>query len=99
MIHNGKKVLDGTLQSIQANYGNDTIRLRLEDPSVLASVNGIEKASDQGNYQEVRLTNGSDPQQLLSELAGRTRINLFEIASPSLHDIFVRIARPEADAS
>ncbi len=99
MIHNGKKVLDGTLQSIQANYGNDTIRLRLDDPTALSNVNGIEKVSNQGNYQEVRLTNGSDPQQLLSELAGRTSISLFEIASPSLHDIFVRIARPEADAS
>lgn len=99
MIHNGKKVLDGTMHSIQAKYGNDTIRLRLDDPTALASIGTIERVSDLGNYQEVRLTNGSDPQQLLSELAGRTRVNLFEITQPSLHDIFVRIARPEASES
>jgi ABC-2 type transport system ATP-binding protein len=46
--------------------------------------------------QEVRL-NGGDPQRLLSQLAARTRVQYFEIARPSLHDIFVRIARPGGD--
>src|SRR5262249_27137208 len=30
MIHKGKKVLDGTLESIQDAYGSDTVRVRLE---------------------------------------------------------------------
>jgi len=29
MIYKGRKVLDGTLESIQKNYGQDTIRYRL----------------------------------------------------------------------
>src|SRR5947209_3310027 len=31
MIYKGKKVLDGTLESIQAKYGSDTIRVRMDD--------------------------------------------------------------------
>jgi hypothetical protein len=32
---------------------------------------------------------------LLPALAARTRVYLFEITRPSLHDIFVRIAAPD----
>jgi ABC-type uncharacterized transport system ATPase subunit len=31
---------------------------------------------------------------LLQTLAARTRVHLFEVAKPSLHDIFIRIAAP-----
>src|SRR5205085_11953404 len=30
MIYKGKKVLDGTLESIQEKYGSDTVRVRLD---------------------------------------------------------------------
>ncbi|MCB9853670.1 MAG: ATP-binding cassette domain-containing protein [Phycisphaerales bacterium] len=99
MIYKGRKVLDGTLASIQDQYGSDTIRLRLDDSSCVSSLKGVDRVADFGNYQEVRLTNGTDPQQVLTALASRTRIGLFEVARPSLHDIFVRIAGPEAQAS
>jgi ABC-2 type transport system ATP-binding protein len=94
MIFRGRKVLDGTLDEIQATYGHDTIRLRTEaGPGALDGLNGIEEVNDQGNLQEVRWR--GDPQELLAALMGRTRILLFEIARPSLHDIFVRIATPD----
>jgi ABC-2 type transport system ATP-binding protein len=94
MIFRGRKVLDGTLDEIQSNYGHDTIRVRTEaGVGALAGLDGIEEINDQGNVQEVRWR--GDPQDLLAALLGRTRILQFEIARPSLHDIFVRIAAPE----
>jgi ABC-2 type transport system ATP-binding protein len=42
--------------------------------------------------QEVRLS--GDPQQFLLQLCSRTPVHHFEITRPSLHDIFVRIAKP-----
>jgi ABC-2 type transport system ATP-binding protein len=39
----------------------------------------------------------ADPQALLAALVARTRVQHFEITRPSLHDIFVRIARPTAE--
>jgi len=94
MIYRGKKVLDGTLEAIQATYGTDTIRLRLGNS--LGSLTGmpqIESVRDLGHYQEVRYR--GDAQLFLRELVERTQVSLFEVTRPSLHDIFVRIARPQ----
>jgi ABC-2 type transport system ATP-binding protein len=93
MIFLGRKVLDGTLEEIQAQYGFDTVRLRTSGgAAALAGIPGIDTVNDYGQLQEVRLT--CDPQRFLQQLAGRTAVNHFEITRPSLHDIFVRIARP-----
>lgn len=94
MIFRGKKVLDGTLDQIQSIYGYDTIRVRTEaGTAALEDLAGVIEVNDLGNSQEVRW--GGDPQDLLAALSARTRISHFEIARPSLHDIFVRIASPD----
>ena len=93
MIFKGRKVLDGSLEEIQAQYGLDTVRLRTAGgAAVLAGLAGIEAVNDYGQLQEVRLT--CDPQGFLQQLAAKTAVHHFEITRPSLHDIFVRIARP-----
>ncbi len=100
MIFRGRKVLDGTLQSIQNQYGEDTIRVRTTSGNgALENLPGVERVNDYGRDQELRIAPGSDPQAVLVELARRTRIERFELTRPSLHDIFVRIARPEPAAS
>jgi len=98
MIFRGKKVLDGTLTSIQDEYGSDTIRVRAENGAVaLGGLPGVEKISNYGHLQELRIASGADPHAVLGAVMARTRVSSFEIARPSLHDIFVRIAGPEAE--
>jgi ABC-2 type transport system ATP-binding protein len=93
MIFRGRKVLDGTLHDIQQQYGADTVRLRTADGvAALTGMPDIESVNDFGQVQEVRLR--GDAQAFLAHLAGRTSVFHFEITRPSLHDIFVRIARP-----
>ncbi len=95
MIFLGQKVLDGSLEDIQARYGQDTIRVRTAGgAAVLQGLAGIEAVTDFGNYQDVRFS--GDSQVLLGSLAGRTAIRQFEITKPSLNDIFIRIAKPPA---
>jgi len=95
MIFRGKKVLDGTLAEIQEQYGADTIRVRTDGGrAALDGIAGVDKVVDQGNLQEVRLS--GDPQAFLRALVARTKVHQFEVTRPSLHDIFVRIAQPEA---
>ncbi len=97
MIFQGWKVLDGTLSAIQDRYGSDTIRIRTEDgAAALKDMNGIEKISDFGQIQELRMTPDCDPQEVLAAVMSRTRIKSFDIARPSLNDIFLRIAGPKA---
>lgn len=97
MIYKGRKVLDGTLASIQARYAEDTVRLRVDGGAeALRGLEGVQLVRDLGQYQEVRA--GGDPQALLRALLARTRVQLFEVAKPSLHDIFIRIASPTEEA-
>jgi ABC-2 type transport system ATP-binding protein len=97
MIFKGQKVLDGTLSAIQDEYGQDTVRIRCEAGlAYLQKLNGVEKVSDFGQVQELRLSPGTDPQAVLAAVVAGSRITSFEVARPSLHDIFVRIAGPEA---
>ncbi|MBN1351418.1 ATP-binding cassette domain-containing protein [candidate division KSB1 bacterium] len=97
MIFKGKKVLDGTLASIQDKYANDTIRVRVMDgAAVLQNLEGVEKVNDYGQLQELRVSADADPHQILKTILERTRIRSFDIVKPSLNDIFIRIAGPEA---
>jgi len=97
MIFRGKKVLDGTLASIKEEYGHDTIRIGTDDGMPpIEELEGVDRITDFGQIQELHMTRGCDPQAVLAEIMARTRVRSFEIAQPSLHDIFVRIAGPEA---
>lgn len=93
MIFKGKKVLDGTLDEIQAQYGFDTVRVRTAaGAAACQGLSCVQSVNDYGQLQEVRV--GGNPQQFLQQLAARTEVHHFEVTRPSLHDIFVRIARP-----
>lgn len=96
MIYEGKKVLDGTLDHIQNEYGTDTLRIQSDmGANALNGIKGIESINNFGQLQEIRLEEGADPQLILAELLKITRISKFEITRPSLNDIFIRIASPE----
>jgi ABC-2 type transport system ATP-binding protein len=98
MVYRGRKVLDGTLQSIQDEYGADTVRVRFDDASPrLEDIAAVQAVTDFGRTQDLRLAPGADPQQVLATLASRGPLQLFEVTRPSLHDIFVRIARPQSE--
>jgi len=100
MIYKGKKVLDGTLDSIQDRYGSDTVRLRLDgNGRPLDNLPGVTRITDYGHLQELRLETGTDTQRLLGALMARGQVRHFELTRPSLQDIFVRIAGPEMEAN
>src|SRR5262245_13106263 len=106
MIFKGRKVLDGTLEEIQDCYGSDILRVRVggsgngdaDHSSVdLSGIIGVERVNNFGRLQELRVSRDVDTQVVLAELMQRGRVRHFEQASPSLHDIFVRIAGTEGD--
>jgi ABC-2 type transport system ATP-binding protein len=98
MIFRGRKVLDGSLASIQGDYGSDTVRLRLDGGGAwLRELAGVEHVTDFGRLQELRLAPETDPQSILAAVMARAGVLHFELTTPSLHDIFVRIAGPDAE--
>ncbi len=99
MIYRGRKVLDGTLTAIQSQYGHDTLRVRMGGDDALQELPGVLHVNDYGRNTELRIDPQADTQAILRELLRRGRIEHFEIAQPSLHDIFVRIAGDGAEMS
>ncbi len=97
MIFKGKKVLDGTLASIQDEYGSDTLRIATESGAdALQDLEGVDRISDFGRMQELKVEPDHDHQEILEAIMERTRIFSFELTKPTLYDIFIRIAGPEA---
>jgi len=98
MIFRGRKVLDGTLSSIQDRYGDDTIRVTAHGGfAAVQGLAGVEQIRDLGQVQELRLQRGADPQQVLRALLAQAQLTGFALMKPSLHDIFLRIAGPAAE--
>ena len=90
LINRGEKILDGAVSEVKARHGKNTVVLAFDgDGSFIESLPGVAKVTDYGQYLEVRLRDGQDPQPLLREAAARLRLRRFEIVEPSLHDIFV----------
>jgi ABC-2 type transport system ATP-binding protein len=100
MIFRGKKVLDGSLDEITAEYATDTVRTRVDtNGQPLDTIAGVSSVTDFGQYQELRLERDTNSQTVLEGLMKRGVVRHFELTKPSLHDIFVRIARPGSDAT
>ena len=71
LINRGEKVLDGSVAEVKARHGKNTVVLAYDgDGAFLASLPGVAKVTDFGQYVEVRLHDGADPQPLLREAAG-----------------------------
>ncbi|MFN5949017.1 MAG: ABC transporter ATP-binding protein [Pirellulaceae bacterium] len=96
MIYRGRKVLDGTLAEIRQSYGRPEVRVRMasgQEPDC-RSLPGVRAVLPHGPMFDVSLDSYDSRAALLAPLAKQGDIEPFESVQPSLHDIFVRIARP-----
>lgn len=99
MIFRGRKVLDGTMDEIQQRYGSNLVRVRLAGDARPQSVlPGVVARADRGRFVELQLDGEHSRPALLSALSAAGDVEHFETVRPSLHDIFVRIAGPEAES-
>jgi ABC-2 type transport system ATP-binding protein len=90
LIHEGKVVLSGELSKVRASFGKNCVQLAFEgDGAFLEELPGVARATIQPNGAELRLAPGIDPQTVLAALVGRLRISRFEVADPSLEEIFI----------
>lgn len=100
MIFQGNKVLDGTMDSIQSNFPANRVRVGFSgDEQTVPTLQGISEIDQIGRYFEFTLDDQTQSQTILQALADQRQLNHFEIVKHSLHDIFVRIARPNPSAA
>jgi ABC-2 type transport system ATP-binding protein len=101
MIYKGNKVLDGTIDQIQAQYGEPVLRVRLagNDRPDRSRLPGVESITDGAAYTEIRMRSLEDRLGILQALMEQGEVEHFETAKPRLHDIFVRIAKPSLEST
>jgi len=90
LIDHGQKILDGQIGEVKKQFGSRSIQLSYTGkPDFLQNSQVIEKFDDFGNYVELELKPGADPQEFLQSIVREVRINRFELMEPSLNDIFI----------
>ena len=94
LIHRGEKVLDGSLDEIRAPYESDAVVVELDGESgfieSLPMVRGVTRSE---RRITIELREKGRDQELLAAHVGKVRVRAFEIKTPSLHEIFVRVVR------
>jgi ABC-2 type transport system ATP-binding protein len=89
-------VLSGTLRDVKKEYGVNGVALRVVgDGSFLRDLPEVESLQDNGNELFLRLREGADPGRVLDAARARIPVTRFEVAEPSIHDIFIeRVSEP-----
>lgn len=90
LINKGVKVLDGSLTDIKKQYGRNGVTLRFNgNGDFIHGLPEVESVSDYGKELFLRLKEGTDAGNVLKEAAKRVEILKYEVAEPSIHDIFI----------
>lgn len=90
LIHKGQKVLDGPLTDVLGTADPRTILLETADELPdLTRIPFVESVAKKNRHHEIRLAQGTDPQEMLAALVGRCRILRFEVKRPTLSEVFL----------
>jgi len=90
MINHGRLVLYGNLAEIKSKYRSNSVLLEFEGE--LGEMPGVTEQRTRKGYVELVLDGNTTPQQVLERLVSRgIVINRFEVATPPLNEIFLRV--------
>jgi len=91
LIDEGRTVLYGSVREIKRNFAGNAITL--EGQGEFGQIPGVLEARQHNGTWHLALEVGTDPQTVFQALASRgdVRIERFELAEPSLDDIFVQV--------
>jgi ABC-2 type transport system ATP-binding protein len=93
MINKGRVVLYGSLDEIKSRYRNNSIFVECD--GLPEEIPGVE-TKHRGKYLELFLDGRTSPQEVLGFLVDRgVRVDRFEVSTPSLNEIFIRVVRGE----
>ena len=102
IIARGKKLIDGTLAEVKSTHGGKHVIIVFDGTQgaaqrIFADRRLVAKIQDFGQQVELELADGADAQEILRGLVeSGARLLRFELASPSLHKIFVDLVGTEA---
>jgi ABC-2 type transport system ATP-binding protein len=98
MFNRGEIVLNGKLKDVKRRFAPNAVLV--EGSGDFTNLPGVTSIQGHNGAQQLNLADGVVPQSVLHALTGRAGVSLdrFEVAVPSLDDIFVRVAGGERGA-
>ena len=91
MINKGKKVIDGDLSGVKAQFGTKFVTVNYEgDSGFVRELDYVQSVKDYGNEMEIELNDIALKNKLLNDLVTKLSVNGFQVTEPSLNNIFIR---------
>jgi ABC-2 type transport system ATP-binding protein len=98
LIHQGRNALYGPLDQVRRQYSGHKVRVRVQGK--LPPLVGVEEVSNQNGALELQLAASTTPQRILQQLVvGQATVEHFEIAVPTLDEVFIRAVGEGAGAA
>ncbi|MDA1188586.1 MAG: ATP-binding cassette domain-containing protein [Chloroflexi bacterium] len=92
MINHGRAVLYGPVSEVKQGYRNNSVFVAWDGPR--ERVRGVSRWEDRGQTVEAYLVDGVAPESVLVDMVQLGgAIRHFEVSMPSLHEVFLRVAR------
>ena len=98
LINKGEAVLSGGMREIKSRYERNHLIVQYEGPNGFLSHPAIESYKTYADRVEIRLKPHADAQDLLRTAAASSTITRFELAEPSLEEIFIQTVGGRVDA-
>lgn len=96
LVDKGCDVLYGTLPEIRSRYASHAVLVR--SPQAIPEVAGVVANEQVNGSVLLRLDEATSPQQVLSALVSQgVQLDQFEIATPDLDEIFIRVVGEEGE--
>jgi ABC-2 type transport system ATP-binding protein len=99
LINHGKVVLYGSLGDIQHQFASSDVLVRSSGPLPTA-IPGVERIEPHNSLIRLILAQSVTPQDVLHELVNRNvSLERYEIAVPTLDEIFIRVVQDQGDGA
>lgn len=97
LIDKGKTVLYGDLNSIRRQFATEAVIVRSTQP-LPANLSGVTTIEKMNSHSLLHLAPGKTTQDILRELlAQNIQVEQFEIALPTLDEIFIQVVKSEGE--
>jgi ABC-2 type transport system ATP-binding protein len=92
LIDDGRNVIYGPLDKIRRDYSGHAVLVQVQGS--LPTMTGVKSISQENGALHLTLEDDVSPQDILTQLVGQNMVvEQFEIATPTLDEIFIRTVR------
>ena len=92
LVNKGKKILDGTVQTVKQEFKENLFRIGADNIPAIAGTAPFDVAETKGDSMVVRIKEGNRPNDVLQYLLQQgASIHSFNEILPSLNDIFIKL--------